>query len=214
MLMTTADPGPRRPCDRAAALHDDRGIVRRPRRVRAIDDPLGAGERAQRTGHRIPVDQVDVLAERIERERHRELRSDGVAIGPRVRAQDEPLASRSNAAATLVDSYPLPAFTLGGPSSARPAAALACLPPRSSVLALDLLEQFLDARLVRDRLIVTGRRSPARAEVQPLGKRPPDERQRALERPRRLLPFGRVAEHRVVNRAPAQIFGHLALASA
>ena len=62
------------------------------------------------------------------------------------------------------------------------------------VLALDLLEQFLDPRLVGDRLIELEGQLRHPAHVQPLGQRPPDERQRALERPRRLLPVGRLAE--------------------
>src|SRR6188508_1966885 len=55
------------------------------------------------------------------------------------------------------------------------------------VFALDLLEQFLDPRLVGDRLVELEGQLRHSAYVQPLGQRPTDERQRALERPRRLL---------------------------
>src|SRR6188768_2943829 len=75
------------------------------------------------------------------------------------------------------------------------------------VLALDLLEQFLDPRLVGDRLIELEGQLRHATHVQPLGQRTPDERHRALERPRRLLPFGRITEHRVVNPRLRQIIG-------
>ena len=68
-----------------AALHDDRGVERRRRRRSAISMPATPGNAMQRRRRRVALTTRDVLAERAQRVGHRQLRADGVAVGPRVR---------------------------------------------------------------------------------------------------------------------------------
>ena len=49
-------------------------------------------------GRGVGVDHPDLLAERLECEGHRQLRSDRVAVGPRVRRQQKPLAPEDSSA--------------------------------------------------------------------------------------------------------------------
>ncbi len=81
-----ADAGPAE----VAALHDDRGVV-------LLGDAVGNLDRRHarklQQGSRRPVlvDDVDVLAEGAEGERHRQLRADRIAVRPAVRRDDEAL---------------------------------------------------------------------------------------------------------------------------
>ena len=84
MLMTNVpiqpgDAGPRE----VAALHDDRRVEVA---VHAIGDlDVGhARERHQRPRRRVGIHDADLFAERPQRERHRQLRADRVAVGPRM----------------------------------------------------------------------------------------------------------------------------------
>ena len=78
------DAGPRQ----IAAFHDDRGVEVAFDVVGNLD--LGhAPERHQRRRRRVAVDDMDVLAERAQRVSHGELGADRVAVGSRVRRQDE-----------------------------------------------------------------------------------------------------------------------------
>jgi len=67
------------------------------------------------------------------------------------------------------------------------------------VVSLDLLEQFFDARLVRDGLVELEGELGHASQIESHGQRAPDEGQRAIERARGLLPFGRIAQGGVVN---------------
>ena len=68
----------------------------RRRRVRSTDardlDAVDAGELHVVLGRRVGVDEPHVLAERLERVGHRQLRADGVAVGAGVRGDQETLA--------------------------------------------------------------------------------------------------------------------------
>ena len=57
------------------------------------------------------------------------------------------------------------------------------------VVPLDLLEQFFDARLVRDGLVELEGELGHASQIESHGQRAPDEGQRAIERARGLLPF-------------------------
>jgi len=67
--------------------------------VRSLEDGSAVGHAVaatlklqQRRGSAVVVDEVDVLAEGAQRERHRELRADRIAVRPAVRREDEALA--------------------------------------------------------------------------------------------------------------------------
>jgi len=63
----------------------------------------------------------------------------------------------------------------------------------------DLLEQFFDARPVRDGLVELEGELGHASQIESRGQRAPDEGQRAIERPRGFLPFGRIAQGGVVD---------------
>ena len=65
-------------------------------------DALHAGEVLVVLGRRVGVDDPDLLAERVERERHRQLRADRVAVGPGVGGDQEALP-REDLVADLFD---------------------------------------------------------------------------------------------------------------
>jgi hypothetical protein len=76
------------------------------------------------------------------------------------------------------------------------------------VLALDLLEQLLDACLVADGLVDRKRQFGHPAQSQPLAERPAEKRQRALERARRSSGRPLIAERRVEHARLQQVLGH------
>ena len=58
-------------------------------------DAVDAGELAIVIRRGVGIDQPDLLAERLERVGHRELRSDRIAVGTRVRRQQKPLPAEN-----------------------------------------------------------------------------------------------------------------------
>ena len=74
-----------------AALHDDRGVEIARRRGRAIWMSGTPGNAMSGGGAASLLTTVDLLAERAQRVRHRQLRSDRVAVGPRVGREHEAL---------------------------------------------------------------------------------------------------------------------------
>ena len=80
-----------RAASRSLHSSSDHGVGRRRRRARRARCGRCPGNVAVRRRHRIAVDEPDRLAERVEREGQRQLRSDRIAVGPRVRRQDERL---------------------------------------------------------------------------------------------------------------------------
>ena len=80
VLIQAGDAGPRQ----IAAFHDDRRVEVPVDAVRDLD--VGHSRKGhQRSRRRVGVDDADLLAERAQRERHRHLRADRVAVRPRVR---------------------------------------------------------------------------------------------------------------------------------
>ena len=65
-------------------------------------------------GRRVAVDDAHLLAQRAQRERHRHLRSDGVAVGPRVRGQQEPRAARARRRRSRASRSDLSGLVVGG----------------------------------------------------------------------------------------------------
>ena len=159
----------------------------------------------------------DLLAERVEREGHRQLRADRVAVRPRVRGQQEPLAREDLVADRGHDVGP------AGPSVAavaRRSSVLGHRRPGASVSAggrrarparaLDLLEDPLDAVAALDRLVEEELELGHAAQPQPAADLAAQERRRALERARssRVRAFV-VAERRVVDARDLQVGGDL-----
>ena len=75
----------------AALHHDHRVGVGVGRHLGRDLDAIQAGEVVVVVGRGVGVDDARLLAERVEREGHRQLRADGVAVGPRVRGDQEAL---------------------------------------------------------------------------------------------------------------------------
>ena len=99
MLMVKRPSSPLHPGARqVAALHDDQrvGVGRRPR-ARDLD-AVDAGKLHVVLGRGVGVDDADLLAERLEREGHRQLRADRVAVRPRVGGEQETLPAQDRVA--------------------------------------------------------------------------------------------------------------------
>ena len=183
-----------------AALHDDDGVARI---VHALGDVMSvdAGNSCERRRRRVAADDAHVLAQLAQRVGHRQRRADGVAVGPRVRRDDEPLPL-----ADLVGDLPTGAdqsrsgsrsgARRGSSTAARAfarAASSSCRSRRICSMRSWCADRFVEPELeLRD--------AP---QPQPLADLAAEERRRALERLRGLAgaPSGRPAS--CSRRAPA-----------
>ena len=143
MLMTKKRSRPATPVRaQVAALHDDRRVevaVDAPARSRCRGTP---GNAISGGGAGSRVDDRDVLAERAQRVRHRQLRADRVAVRPRVRGEHEPLA-RADGVDDLLRSQDWSSSSVGVGVIGGAGAA-----------ARMLVQELLDAVLAGDRLVV------------------------------------------------------------
>ena len=136
-----------------AALHDERGVVRSRSTSRATRIWSTAGKRLQEVRRRRVHDDVGLLAERAQRQRHADGRADGVAVGPLMRGEEEAPAGadvgdearRARAHSDVSRRAPTVGRLGQGERPQRPS-------PRGLFL-LELLEDLLDAILRGDRLI-------------------------------------------------------------
>src|SRR5688500_2569344 len=95
------EPGYPRPGEIAALHHDDR-VDRRAFDPAGDLDPVHPGELLVVLRRRVRVDNPDLLAERVQRERHRQLRPDRIAVWPGVGGDEESLPGE-DLAADIVD---------------------------------------------------------------------------------------------------------------
>ena len=189
-------------------------------------DPVHAGELQVVLGRGVGVDEPHLLAERLERVGHRQLRPDRVAVGPRVRGQQETLPLQDFVAdlPTTAGGRPHRAGAslglLGHHGGARAGASRAAgHGPRRRVRAERSrlvrstprvsCEDPLDAVVPLDALVVEELELRCPAQPQPPADLTAQERRRALERPRRLAPRLLVAERRVVDARVLQVGRHL-----
>ena len=176
------------------ALHDDGGVELA---VDALGDPdrRHAGKGHQGGGAGVLVHDLHVLAERAQRERHRELRADGVAVRPRVRADHEPLALADRLADVAATASALLVAVVWW-------SGILC---GTRVGGVDLLQQLLDTRLVGNRLVEDEgdlRHAPQPQALRRAGGGRTASRGRA---PSRCSLRGRVAERRVVDVGDLQV---------
>ena len=203
-----------------AALHDDHRVgVGVGRHLGRDLDALHAGEVVVVIGRAIGVDDARLLAERVERIGHRQLRADGVAVGARVRGDQEarpgedlvanPLDQRlcgrrrRRCAGGRRITHRCSARCGFGSSgvgcgAASPSAAAA----RS---ALDVVEDSLDAVAPLDRFVEEELQQGNPLEPEPAADLAAQEGRRPPERARRLAPGLLVAERRVIDAGDLQV---------
>ena len=176
-----------------AALHDDDGRVVAGLDVDAIGDldVRHAGKLHQRRRRRVGVDDRHLLAERAQRIGGGQLRADRVAVGTRVRGDDEPLPGANGVDDLLKLRTRHRHRWRRGRSAARAG-------------VLDLVQQLLDAVLAGDRFVVDERQLGDALQAEPRPDLPAQERRRPLERAAAVRARLVVAERRCRRRAPAE----------
>ena len=142
-----------------------------PSHARRDLDAVDAGELEVVLGRGIGVDDAHLLAERLERVGHRQLRADRVAVGPRVRGQQETLPAEDRVADLATDGVCSVAaassfWLIVSAGSSSSAAGVGCRGRARPELLQDLLDPVvaLDA-LVEEELQL--RRAP---QPQPAGR--------------------------------------------
>ena len=185
MLMTKplSRPGHAGPAH-VAALHEDHRVADVLEVIDELDVRHG-GEVLHLLRGRVVRHHPHVLAERAQRQRHRHLRADGVAVGAGVRDHDEALA-RADGVGHLGDG----GVSRGrghrcGFGTARVVSESASRCARR--LLVELLQDLLDAVLVRDRLVEPELELGDAPQLHPAADLAPQERRGAVERLLRVL---------------------------
>ena len=160
-----------------AAFHHDDGIDGAVRRDLARHlDAVHAGEVEVVLGRRVGVDDPDLLAERVEREGQRQLRSDRIAVRPCVRGQQEALPAYMRGSSRICG-----ATVAGGGRGRLPSAGQSVCASASCRVArvaagvaarvgADLLEDSFDPVAALDRLRRRRTRARARASGAAAGR--------------------------------------------
>ena len=194
---------------RRRSLHSSTTTASAGPSARSTDlDLADAGKVRVRRRHRIAIDQAHRLAELLEREGQRQLRADGVAVGPRVRRQDERLALAEGAATRGAADISGRVPRVSGPSGPRGSAGPARLGFAGSGLGSGPLAAARPSRAARARSASSSRMRSIRSWCSTLSSN--SKRSSGTRRSRTRLPIWRRRNGVARSRARCRLLARLA----